>query len=196
MRLVFDLDGVLRDLNGYLAKKYGIPMPQDWFWEHRGLDIFGWVRYDGYEILKTCPQTEYLSSFKKEITEIWTCQPNDWVYPTLEWINFYLPFAQVRILTTKEKERFLYESDDILLVEDSPHFKNYDRAIIVTGDGDFHCLVEYLEEKDKLLKVLAPNKHFSSLLRKYSYYITRVDILKHSLEQKKDWHSRSVETLG
>jgi len=31
-------------------------------------------------------------------------------------------------------------------------YNNYDKAIIVSGDGDFHCLVEYLEEKEKLLK--------------------------------------------
>lgn len=66
-------------------------------------------------------------------------------------------------------------------------YPNYDKAIIVSGDGDFHCLIEYLEEKDKLLKVLAPTKHYSSLLRRFNQgnYIVRVDLLKDSLEQKK-----------
>lgn len=61
----------------------------------------------------------------------------------------------------------------------------YDRAIIVSGDGDFHCLIEYLEAKRKLLYVLAPNKHYSSLLRKFSSYIVRVDWLKNSLKISK-----------
>lgn len=64
-------------------------------------------------------------------------------------------------------------------------YNNYGQAIIVSGDGDLHCLVEYLEGQRKLLKILAPNKHYSSLLRRYSMYIIRVDQLKHSLEQKK-----------
>jgi len=34
---------------------------------------------------------------------------------------------------------------------------NYDKAIIVTSDGDFDCLVEYLLGKDKLRRVLAPS---------------------------------------
>jgi uncharacterized LabA/DUF88 family protein len=61
----------------------------------------------------------------------------------------------------------------------------YDKAIIVSGDGDFYCLVEYLDEQEKLLRVLTPNKHFSSLLRAYNKYVVRVDLLQKSLEYKK-----------
>jgi uncharacterized LabA/DUF88 family protein len=63
-----------------------------------------------------------------------------------------------------------------------PH---YGKAVIVSGDGDFYCLVEYLESKGKLLRVLAPNKHFSGHLRKFNRYIVRVDLLKKSLALKK-----------
>lgn len=65
------------------------------------------------------------------------------------------------------------------------HVKHYDKAIIVTGDGDFHCLVEYLVQKDKLHRLFAPNRKYSSLLRKFNRYIVRVDTLKASLEIKK-----------
>lgn len=64
-------------------------------------------------------------------------------------------------------------------------YQNCEKEIIVTGDGDFFCLVEYLEGKKKLLHILAPNKHYSSLLRKYNKYIVRVDALRNSLELKK-----------
>jgi len=64
-------------------------------------------------------------------------------------------------------------------------FPNYTKAIIVSGDGDFYCLVEYLEQKGKLLRIFAPNKHYSSLLRKYNNYVIRVDLLRDSLELKK-----------
>lgn len=64
-------------------------------------------------------------------------------------------------------------------------YPNYNKAIIVTGDGDFHCLVEYLENKKKLFKILAPNQHYSGLLRKFNHYIVRVDLLRSSLELKK-----------
>lgn len=45
-------------------------------------------------------------------------------------------------------------------------YSNYDKAIIVTGDGDFYCLVNYLIEKCKLSAILIPNKlKFSALLK-------------------------------
>lgn len=59
---------------------------------------------------------------------------------------------------------------------------NYDKAVIVSGDGDFTCLVEFLEEKQKLLYVLTPNRHYSSLLRRYDKYIKRVDNARVSLQ--------------
>ena len=44
-------------------------------------------------------------------------------------------------------------------------FDNYEKAVIVTGDGDFYCLVKYLIENDKLESNLVPNqKKFSALL--------------------------------
>jgi uncharacterized LabA/DUF88 family protein len=45
-------------------------------------------------------------------------------------------------------------------------YSNYDKALIVTGDGDFYCLVEYLLKKDKILNLMIPNqKKYSSLYR-------------------------------
>ncbi len=47
-------------------------------------------------------------------------------------------------------------------------YKNYDKAVIVSGDGDFHCLVEHLENRNKLKKLIIPNeKSYSSLLKKF-----------------------------
>lgn len=52
---------------------------------------------------------------------------------------------------------------------------NYNKAIIVSGDGDFYSLVEYLEEQKKLAKLLAPNGQYSRLFNKYEEYIERID---------------------
>lgn len=43
----------------------------------------------------------------------------------------------------------------------------YDKAVLVTGDGDFACLVNFLKERNRLKVVLSPNhKKASVLLRK------------------------------
>ncbi len=50
-------------------------------------------------------------------------------------------------------------------------YKNYDKVVIVTGDGDFHCLIEYLAQHNKLEAIAIPNiKSCSSLLKKFKKY--------------------------
>ena len=64
-------------------------------------------------------------------------------------------------------------------------YPNYDKAIIVAGDGDYYCLLEYLEAQNKLYKILVPNKYsYSSLLRKFIPYMVYVSELKNELEGK------------
>ncbi len=47
-------------------------------------------------------------------------------------------------------------------------YPNYDRAVIVSGDGDFHCLIKHLKGKGKLEKLIIPNRQkYSSLLREF-----------------------------
>lgn len=52
---------------------------------------------------------------------------------------------------------------------------NYDQAIIVSGDGDFYGLVEYLVEHHKLKQLMTPNWKYSSLLKAFEPYILRLD---------------------
>ncbi len=61
---------------------------------------------------------------------------------------------------------------------------NCDKTVIVSGDGDFHCLIEYLEENDKLRKIIVPNQRHSSLLRKFGGDIVNIQLFKEKLEFK------------
>lgn len=63
---------------------------------------------------------------------------------------------------------------------------SYDGAVIVTGDGDFHCLVKYLLSVDKFAKLLVPNqKKYSALLKRFpSEYLAFVSDLEHTLKRK------------
>lgn len=58
---------------------------------------------------------------------------------------------------------------------------NYDQAIIISGDGDFYCLVEYLDKQGKLLKLMPPNVHYSSLFKPYVQYIEHLGNYKRDL---------------
>ena len=75
--------------------------------------------------------------------------------------------------------------DAELVMHTMIEYPNYDKAIIISGDGDFHCLIEYLEKNNKLLYVMIPNhKKFSALLRKFRKYFVYLDELKEKLSKK------------
>lgn len=58
---------------------------------------------------------------------------------------------------------------------------NYQKAIIVSGDGDFYSLVEYLEGKGRLLHILTPSGHYSQLYNQYEKYVVRLDTFRREL---------------
>jgi uncharacterized LabA/DUF88 family protein len=75
---------------------------------------------------------------------------------------------------------------EIVLHAAAVEAKNFDKAIVVSGDGDFRCLYEYLETKGKLLKVIIPNKrNASSLLKKFENYKVFLEREKEKLEYRK-----------
>ena len=60
---------------------------------------------------------------------------------------------------------------ELVLHSAAIEFKNYHKAIIISGDGDFFCLHQYLAKNKKLLKIIIPNKYSeSSLLKKFQSY--------------------------
>ncbi|NQT67427.1 MAG: hypothetical protein HQ569_07630 [Actinobacteria bacterium] len=64
--------------------------------------------------------------------------------------------------------------------------QNYNTVIVVSVDGDIHCLVDYLIKQDKLLHLMIPNKYkYSSLLKKFTDKIVFMNNLKEKLEYKK-----------
>lgn len=74
---------------------------------------------------------------------------------------------------------------ELVLHSAAVEFPNYDRAIIVSGDGDFYCLHEYLKKSKKLYKIIIPNrKSESSLLNKFQIYKVFIDREKEKVERK------------
>lgn len=135
MKIVFDLDGVLRDLHGYLGEHYGIPPPNDWGWEYENKDIFAWAVKDKFRLLRSSPKTEYYDIILRyyPTPEIWTHQPEEWKKATAAWIKQYLGYdCVIRFLTNQEKRERLDLHTDTLLVEDNPNFTHYDRIVLVT----------------------------------------------------------------
>jgi len=74
---------------------------------------------------------------------------------------------------------------ELVLHAGAIEYPNYDKAVIVSGDGDFTCLHEYLEKNSKLLRIIIPNsKSESSLLKRFHKYKTFIEYEKQKLELK------------
>jgi uncharacterized LabA/DUF88 family protein len=72
---------------------------------------------------------------------------------------------------------------------------NYSKAIIVSGDGDFYSLIEYLQQKQHLAYIMAPNWQYSTLLKPFEKYIINLDkhrsVLAYYTSKSKKAHSNS-----
>lgn len=71
--------------------------------------------------------------------------------------------------------------DADLVLHAMKEYPNYDKAVIVSGDGDFLGLIEYLVAQKKLLKLLAPNRRYSMLFKDFEVYIEGIDQHRHEL---------------
>ena len=60
---------------------------------------------------------------------------------------------------------------ELVLSAAAEQYAFYDRAVIVSGDGDFGCLMHFLDRKKKLLKIITPTEDYSALLKPYGKYI-------------------------
>ena len=134
MKIVWDLDGVIRDLNGYLIHLHGGKYPTEWKWTYgNGKSIYDTIN-DDLSILTKCPATAYISVLKKHFThpEFWTSQATKWKEPTTEWLSIHFgEHFDVRFLKCAEKEDRLKQCEDTLLIEDSPNFVDYERIVLI-----------------------------------------------------------------
>lgn len=111
---------------------------------------------------------------------------NQKLYTELQKAGFILVFKPTVQYFQNGKQTVKGNVDaELVLHAAAIQYANYDKAVIVTGDGDFACLIEFLEDKGKLLHILTPNHKYSQLLKPFSQYIVHMSQLKKSVEYKK-----------
>jgi hypothetical protein len=108
------------------------------------------------------------------------------LYKSLQEYGYILIFKPT-LEFRKGKDKYIKGNVDAeLILHTMIEFPIFSKSIIIAGDGDYYCLIEYLEKQNKLLHVFIPNKfRYSSLLRKYAKYFVYVTDLKAKLEYQK-----------
>ena len=109
---------------------------------------------------------------------------NQSLYTSLQKAGYICIFKPTLEFKKGKEIRTKGNVDAELVLHSVVEMQNYEKAIVVSGDGDFHCLFEYLEANDKLLKIIVPNVRYSSLIRKFSRYIVNIQQFKKKLEEK------------
>jgi len=86
---------------------------------------------------------------------------NQDLYNSLQEYGYVLVFKPV----LKSKDGDIKGNVDAeLVLQAMIDYPEYDKAIIITNDGDFYCLVRYLYNQNKLRMVISPNRIKCSVL--------------------------------
>ncbi len=67
--------------------------------------------------------------------------------------------------------------DAELVLQAMIDFNSYEKAVVITGDGDFHCLIDYLYQKQKLEALVVPNKYRCSALLKLEKFRAKTRLM-------------------
>jgi len=123
-------------------------------------------------------------SVKKAYIFIGFVALNKSLYDRLQEAGFILKFKPT-IPDADGKIKGNIDAD--LVLQTMIELNNFDKAVIVSSDGDFYSLVQYLYGNNKLKIVLSPSKEYCSSLLKQTAKekIWFMDNLKDKLEYKK-----------
>jgi len=123
---------------------------------HLGTRQAGWIPHYG----KFRRYLEEKFDVEKAFYFIGFQQEHKDLYQSLENEGYILIHKPTYIVDGKLKGN----CDAELVMYTMIEYENFNKAIIVSGDGDFYCLIKYLREKMKLRKVLVPNIETMSTL--------------------------------
>ncbi len=129
--------------------------------QNLNLSIRGLGWFLDFKRFRVYLQDKYATS--KAFLFIGYVEGNNNLYKSLQEAGFiciFKPTLKYQDGTTKGN------CDAELVLQAMIEYENYEKAIIVTGDGDFYCLVKYLIEQKKLQAIIVPDRFkFSALLK-------------------------------
>lgn len=106
---------------------------------------------------------------------------NQGLYNNLKSYGYEIVFKPTVKISKKDMTKGNVDAE-LVLHAAKIQFFNYQKAIVVSNDGDFYCLIEHLKEEGKLLKLVTPSTRYSSLLRTFSPFIVPVPLFRDKVE--------------
>lgn len=111
---------------------------------------------------------------------------NETLYDAMRSYGYELVFKPVVFYTEKGKRQMKGNVDaELVLHAAAIEYNNYDQAVLISGDGDFACLVRFLHDRNKLAKIVTPTKRYSRLLQPFLPYIIQLANIQHKVQVTK-----------
>lgn len=119
---------------------------------------------------------------KKAFLFIGYIKGNEKLYNYLKKSGYILIFKPILEIKKGKQVEVKGNVDAELVLHSMIEYSRYENAVIVSGDGDFYCLIEYLIKKNKLGRVIVPNaKKYSRLLWKFKKFLDFMNGLRYKL---------------
>ncbi len=146
---------------------------------HKGVADLGW-KID-YKRLRLWLSSKY--QLKRAYLFLGLIPKYKDLYKYLQEVGFTLIFKE----TTYDgdgKIKGNCDADLVLQVVRDAYENKFDKAVIVSSDGDYAGLIKFLQEKNKLLAILSPSNHCSILLKRTNARITYLDRVSSKIDRK------------
>ena len=102
------------------------------------------------------------------------------LYTSLQEMGYVLVYKEITY-DGAGKVKGNCDADLVLKAITDYYEKNYNKAVIVSSDGDYAGLVKFLKEKDSFLSLISPSDKCSYLLRKLNVSIVYLNTKKNKL---------------
>lgn len=110
---------------------------------------------------------------------------NKALYSRLEKYGYVLIFKPTLVIYKAGVRQLKGNVDGELILQAMIEYRNYRKAIIVSGDGDYLCLIQYLNKRNKLEKIIVPDiNNYSRLLKKYANKIVDINLHQDDIERE------------
>ena len=100
------------------------------------------------------------------------------LYSRLQQQGYILIFKPtIRFLNNGKKTMKGNVDAELVLHAAAIEYEKYEKAVVVTSDGDFACLIKFLDEKGKIERLITPTKKYSSLFKPYGKYVLPLNLI-------------------
>ncbi len=87
------------------------------------------------------------------------------LYNYLQSIGYDISFRPT-VISKEGRTKGNVDGELILSIAKDFYENNLGNVVLVAGDGDYHCIVEFLKEKNIPVTIVSPNRKYLSLLLK------------------------------